>query len=183
MRDFSWHRSAHLRLKNAYGRYFSGAALAAAALVGLLAIFSPPYIPSPYTLAVAEPFEAEQPPEFEIPAKPAEVATPAMPSDIDPFEGPGPEDLMPAQLRNPMVSIRAAARRLPSQAPPAYEEPPAVVRSVAPDYPEIAGFIRCPIFPSGQRITEIGQNQIRVEHLMVYGLAGSISSRFQAFPE
>ena len=49
----------------------------------------------------------------------------------------------------------------------------------SPENPEIPGFIRCPIFPSGQRVTETGQNRIRVEHLMVYGLAGSISSRVQ----
>lgn len=40
--------------------------------------------------------------------------------------------------------------------------------------PPARGFLRCPIFPSGQRIRAIGGGRARVEHLMVYDLAGSI---------
>ncbi|MFC1669950.1 START domain-containing protein [Spirochaetota bacterium] len=38
-----------------------------------------------------------------------------------------------------------------------------------------SGFIRCPIYPSGQRITALGKGKVRVEHMMVYDLAGNIS--------
>lgn len=41
------------------------------------------------------------------------------------------------------------------------------------------GYIQCPIYPSGQRITELGNGSCRVEHLMVYELAGSISKSVQ----
>lgn len=138
MRDSNWRRSAHLRLKNCYARHFYGAAFVAVVLVGLLAIFSPPYIPSPYTLAVAEPFKLDPPPEYEVPPAPAAIPTPQMPIDIDPFDGSGPEDPLPLQLNNPMVPVTAAISREPSQAPMAFEEPPSVVRSVLPEYPEIA---------------------------------------------
>jgi hypothetical protein len=40
--------------------------------------------------------------------------------------------------------------------------------------PPAAGFVRCPIYPSGQRIRAIGGGRTRVEHLMVYDLAGNI---------
>jgi hypothetical protein len=41
------------------------------------------------------------------------------------------------------------------------------------------GFIRCPMYPSGQRITVTGGGRTRVEHLMVYELGGWISHRLQ----
>jgi hypothetical protein len=37
------------------------------------------------------------------------------------------------------------------------------------------GFVRCPVYPSGQRLTRLASGRVRVEHLMVYDLAGSIS--------
>lgn len=37
-----------------------------------------------------------------------------------------------------------------------------------------AGYIRCPIWPSGQRLTRLGPNATRVEHLMTYALDGSV---------
>ncbi|MFO8071429.1 MAG: START domain-containing protein [Polyangia bacterium] len=37
------------------------------------------------------------------------------------------------------------------------------------------GFVRCPVYPSGQRLTRLASGRIRVEHLMVYDLAGSVS--------
>lgn len=40
--------------------------------------------------------------------------------------------------------------------------------------PPAKGFVRCPIYPSGQRIRALGDGRTRVEHLMVYDLAGSI---------
>jgi hypothetical protein len=48
-----------------------------------------------------------------------------------------------------------------------------------PEHRKVAGFVRCPIFPSGQRITWRGKNRVRVEHLMVYGLAGLIPAAIQ----
>jgi hypothetical protein len=38
--------------------------------------------------------------------------------------------------------------------------------------PPPQGFVRCPIYPSGQRLRAIGGGRTRVEHLMVYALAG-----------
>ena len=44
-----------------------------------------------------------------------------------------------------------------------------------PDLPPVQeGYVRCPIYPSGQRLTEMEDGRVRVEHLMVYDLAGSI---------
>lgn len=36
------------------------------------------------------------------------------------------------------------------------------------------GFLRCPIFPSGQRITQLDDGRTRVEHVMTYWLGGRI---------
>jgi START domain len=41
--------------------------------------------------------------------------------------------------------------------------------------PVADGFVRCPIYPSGQRITRLPSGVVRVEHLMVYDLAGGIA--------
>lgn len=41
------------------------------------------------------------------------------------------------------------------------------------------GYVRCPIYPSGQRITDLGDGRTRVEHLMTYELGGRISARVQ----
>ncbi|MEM9697043.1 MAG: START domain-containing protein, partial [Myxococcota bacterium] len=45
--------------------------------------------------------------------------------------------------------------------------------------PPLEGFVRCPIYPSGQRVTQLEHGRIRVEHLMVYDLGGAISVRTQ----
>lgn len=36
------------------------------------------------------------------------------------------------------------------------------------------GFLRCPMYPSGQRIRALGPTRCRVEHLMVYELGGGV---------
>jgi hypothetical protein len=45
--------------------------------------------------------------------------------------------------------------------------------------PPARGFVRCPIYPSGQRFRAQGAGRTRVEHLMVYDLAGWISPWLQ----
>jgi len=40
--------------------------------------------------------------------------------------------------------------------------------------PPTDGFVRCPVYPSGQRITRLPGGRSRVEHLMVYELAGAV---------
>lgn len=50
-----------------------------------------------------------------------------------------------------------------------YGAPPAPER-----WPIESGHIRCPIAPSGQRLTALSPGRTRVEHLMVYRLAGRI---------
>ncbi len=41
------------------------------------------------------------------------------------------------------------------------------------------GYLRCPTYLSGQRITTLENGNTRVEHMMVYGLAGRISPGIQ----
>ena len=41
------------------------------------------------------------------------------------------------------------------------------------------GFVRCPTYLSGQRITTMDDGRVRVEHMMVYGLSGSIGTWVQ----
>jgi hypothetical protein len=41
--------------------------------------------------------------------------------------------------------------------------------------PRRPGFVRCPVYPSGQRLTRLSNGRIRIEHLMVYDLAGSVA--------
>jgi hypothetical protein len=45
--------------------------------------------------------------------------------------------------------------------------------------PPREGFVRCPIYPSGQRLRASGGGRTRVAHLMVYDLAGRIPAWIQ----
>lgn len=47
------------------------------------------------------------------------------------------------------------------------------------DIPVQKGFVRCPMYISGQRISQLQTGATRVEHLMVYVLGGSVSLKFQ----
>lgn len=47
------------------------------------------------------------------------------------------------------------------------------------DIPVQVGYVRCPMYISGQRITAVNDSVCRVEHLMVYELGGSVSKSFQ----
>lgn len=42
------------------------------------------------------------------------------------------------------------------------------------------GWVRCPIFPSGQRIRALDDGWVEVEHLMVYALAGAVPHGVQS---
>jgi hypothetical protein len=46
-----------------------------------------------------------------------------------------------------------------------------------PDVKE--GFLRCPTYLSGQRITSLANQKVRVEHMMVYELYGNVSPKIQ----
>jgi hypothetical protein len=48
-----------------------------------------------------------------------------------------------------------------------------------PENREAAGFVRCPMFPSGQRIISRGRNEVSVEHLMIYGMGGLVPAVVQ----
>ena len=39
----------------------------------------------------------------------------------------------------------------------------------------VKNYVRCPMFPSGQRISRLENGRVRVEHLMVYGLGGAVT--------
>ena len=43
----------------------------------------------------------------------------------------------------------------------------------------VPNFIRCPMYPSGQRISQLSEDRLRIEHLMVYGLGGVVSPFLQ----
>jgi hypothetical protein len=45
--------------------------------------------------------------------------------------------------------------------------------------PPLEGFLRCRMFPSGQRVTDLGAGRVRVEHLMCYPLGGWVTAPVQ----
>lgn len=47
------------------------------------------------------------------------------------------------------------------------------------EIPVQSKFVRCPMYASGQRITVLNSGLVRVEHLMIYHLGGSISLKIQ----
>jgi len=135
----NWYETAHQRLKLKYPRYMFFASLAAIVLTGMGAVFSPPYIPTPYQLRERKAVAVQTPDEIFIPPPPADIARPEIttrafeesdeadvtetiaPTDFNPFEPPEIPTAPPA----PEEFV-------------AYDSPPVLIHSEAPEYPEMA---------------------------------------------
>ena len=134
----NWYESAHQQLKLRYPRYMFYSSLAAVVLSGLGAVFSPPYIPTPYQLRERTAVSVELPDEIIVPPPPADVARPEIARAFEESdEADATETIAPTDF-NPF-----APPEIP-QAPPspdefvAYDSPPVLIHAEQPDYPELA---------------------------------------------
>jgi protein TonB len=129
----NWYDSDHQRLKSRYPRYMFVASLAAIVLTGLGAVFSPPYIPTPYQLRERTVVSVELPDDFVVPPPPADIERPEIarafeasddadatetiaPTDFNPFEPPeipqapaAPEDFVAYDSAPEVIHLEPAA--------------------------------------------------------------------------
>jgi protein TonB len=134
----NWYDSAHEKLKQRYTRYMFYASLGAVALTGMGAVFSPPYIPTPYQLRERTAVSVELPDEIVVPPPPADVARPEIARAFEESdEADATETIAPTDF-NPF-----APPEIPS-APPApeefvaYDSAPQLIHAEQPQYPELA---------------------------------------------
>ena len=133
----NWRNSAHEQLKQNHSRYMLCAAFAALALTGLGAVFSPPYVETPYELP-------------EEPMKPVPPYQPIFePPDVQPFVDPEPVsrtfEIDPFAPDNETISDTGIFQLPPIQASkkcrsyiPLPEVNPTLLHFEEAAYPEIA---------------------------------------------
>jgi protein TonB len=128
------------RFKKGYNRYLRNSFFAALVIHFLMFYFAPPFEFKPYVLR-EEYFEAiELPEQFDIPPPPKEVAQPAIPMEAEEGEEVDEEaDIAPTSFDD--------VESLPPPPPPpseraqefyAFDEPPMLIKSVSPRYPDLA---------------------------------------------
>jgi TonB family protein len=135
-----WYETAHQRFKRMYPRIMFVATVAAVALTGLGAIFSPPYVPSPYELRERKMQAVEFNTEIYIPPPPKELTAPEMPvQEIEASDDADAEDTMAITDFNPFEppAIPRGSGSGPEEFV-AFDSPPVLVHAEAPEYPDMA---------------------------------------------
>lgn len=131
---------ANVKFKKGYNRYLRNSLFGAIVVHFLIFYFTPQFEFKPYVLR-EEYFEAiELPEQFDIPPPPQEVAQPAIPLEAAEGEEVDEEaDIAPTTFDD--------IESLPPPPPPpseqaqefyAFDEPPVLIKSVSPRYPDLA---------------------------------------------
>lgn len=135
-----WYETAHQRLKLDYPKFMFAASVAAIVVCGLGMVFSPPYVESPYTLREKKMVAVSFSEQLYIPPPPSDIAAPELPvQEIEASDDADAEDTIGITDFNPFEppSVPHANTSAPEEFV-AYDSPPEVVYSEAPEYPEMA---------------------------------------------
>jgi TonB family protein len=123
-------------LKTKHSKYLCVSALAALLLTGLGAVFSPPYVPSPWERTEDIIITVLPPEPITVPPAPRALPLPKMRPDFVPSDSPGAHPTIPPDSIF-SLSVASTYTRRPVFVPvPATE--PVVVHSVVPGYSELA---------------------------------------------
>jgi TonB family protein len=136
----NWYETAHQKLKLNYPKFMFGASVAAVVVCGLGMAFSPPYVESPYQLREKKMSAVTISEQIYIPPPPKEFAAPELPvQEIEASDDADAEDTIGITDFNPFEppSIPQASSSAPEEFV-AFDSPPEVVYSEAPEYPEMA---------------------------------------------
>ncbi len=137
----NWYDTAHQRLKQSYSKFMFIASVGAVVATGLGAVFSPPYVESPYTLREKKVVSVQiSQDDIYIPPPPSEIAAPEMAvTEIEASDDADAEDTIGITDFNPFEppSVPVAGNTAP-EAFVAYDTPPTLVQSVEPEYPDMA---------------------------------------------
>ena len=136
----NWYDTAHQRFKRLYPRIWAGALLIAIGITCMGAVFSPPYVPSPYQLRERQMKAMEFNTEIYIPPPPKELQAPEMPvQEIEASDDADAEDTMAITDFNPFEppSIPNTGATGPEDFVP-FDSPPVLVHAEPPEYPELA---------------------------------------------
>jgi len=130
----------NVRFKQGYRRYLRNALFGAIFIHFLLFYFTPPFEFKPYVLRETVTEVVELPQSFEIPPPPKEIAQPAVPIEAAEGEEVDEEaEIAPTSFKD--------LNDIPPPPPPpseqaqefyAFDEPPVLIKFVAPKYPDLA---------------------------------------------
>jgi len=135
-----WYQTAHQLLKARYKKYMFWASLLALILTGLGMAFSPPYVESPYQLRERRVQAVNVQTDIYIPPPPKDIVAPEMPvQEIEATDDADAEETIGITDFNPFEppSIPQASTAAPEEFV-AFDSPPEVVHSEAPEYPDLA---------------------------------------------
>lgn len=133
-----WYESAHEKLKLKYGKYMFFSALGALVITGLGAVFSPPYVPSPYQLRERKVVTVDLPDDIVIPPPPKDIATPELPTSFEASDDAAAEETIAPTDFNPFQPPAVPSAPSAPEDFFAFDSPPKPVYREAPEYPDIA---------------------------------------------
>jgi len=135
-----WYDTAHQKLKQNYPKFMFGASVCAVIVTGLGAVFSPPYVESPYQLREKKVVSVRITEDIYIPPPPKDIVAPEMPvQEIEASDDADAEDTIGITDFNPFEppSIPQVSAAAP-EAFVAFDSPPVLVQAVEPVYPDLA---------------------------------------------
>jgi len=128
---------ANLDFSRKYGRVMMAALLGALAVHVVAGAYSPPYAPTPYRLR-EENTVAVDVQDFEIAKPPEEIQRPDIPSEVEESEEASEEETIAPTDFDPFEPPEVTTDNTGPESFFAFDSPPQAVRTVSPDYPDLA---------------------------------------------
>jgi len=130
--------TANALFKKKYTKYLEVAMAGAVVIHAAIFYFSPPYVPRPYTLRERKMEVVDLPENIEIPPPPEEIERPQLPQEAEISEDVSEEETIAPTEFNPFEPPVIPTQPDMPDIFLAYDSPPQVIRSVSPEYPELA---------------------------------------------
>jgi len=131
--------TAFFQVKKNYAKTLEVGFVGAAMIHALIFYFAPPYVPHPYVLPEKK-LEVLNLPENmgEVPPPPAEIERPEMPSEAEISDDVSADATIAPTEFNPFSPPVIPSRPEAPEVFYAYDSPPELIRSVQPEYPDMA---------------------------------------------
>jgi protein TonB len=124
--------------KKKYSKYLEVALAGAVVIHVAIFVFAPPYVPQPYKLREKKLSLVELPQNIEIPPPPEEIERPQLPQEAEISDDVSEEETIAPTEFNPFEPPVIPSQPDMPEVFFAYDSPPQVIRTVNPEYPELA---------------------------------------------